>query len=307
MLLGDVVQQRLRVVEELARLGPLLGVVEDGGVAPRKPPGREEEVPVDVGGGVGHVEVGKDHPPRVERLDGPVRLLLERPALHLGVGEQPAGRLGAAVFGAQLLLAALHLPGVGFAVGTEQAGEDEAVAAGVERVCDHARVERRNLHGRVELRGGGPADDDRDAQSAPLELLADVRHLVERRGDESAQADAVGRPGLRLVDDARRLDHHPQVADFVAVAGHHYRDDVLADVVHVALDRGNQHAPRLGRGLLAAAFDVGGQHRHGALHDAGALDHLGQEHLARAEERAHLLHGRHEQRVDDRHGAAQRP
>ena len=42
--------------------------------------------------------------------------------------------------------------------------------------------------------------------------------------------------------DLRRRHHHAEVDDLVVVAAEHDADDVLADVVDVAFDRGHQHA-----------------------------------------------------------------
>lgn len=214
---------------------------------------------------------------------------------------QPAG-----VLLAQGLLVGFHLVGVKVAVGAEQLRQYLAVAAGVRGVDRHARINRGDLHRRVEVRGRRAADDDRNAQPSPFQLLADAGHFVERRGDQPAQADALRAPRHRLLDDAFRLDHHAQVPDFVTVAGHHDRHDVLADVVHVAFHGGDQHFPRIMRIRGRPLFDIGRQRRHRAFHHAGGLHHLRQEHLALAEQRADLLHGRHQQRVDHGHRASQR-
>ncbi len=156
----------------------------------------------------------------------------------------------------------------------------------------------------MERRGRGAADEDGDRHAAALELAADADHLVERGGDQTAQGHGVGADALRLVGDALRLDHHAEVVHLVAVAGHDDRDDVLADVVHVALHGGDHDAARrVSRAGLS--FDARGQHGHGALHHAGALDHLRQEHAARAEAFADLGHGWHEQAVDHRDRVAE--
>ena len=123
-------------------------------------------------------------------------------------------------------------------------------------VDDGSRVDRGDLHRRVEFRGRGPADDDRDAEPAAFEFLANMDHLVERRGDQPAQADALCAPCHGFIDDALRFDHYAQVADLVAVAGHHHRDDVLADVVHVALDGGQNDAALAGAALALLGNDV---------------------------------------------------
>ena len=272
---ADAGQQRLRIVEDLAGLGAPLGMVEYLGITPLEPPRREEEVPVDERLGVGHVEVREDHAPRVERFYGIVRPDAPPRLAGLGERQQVAFAHFAGVLFAQGLLIGFYLVDVGAAVGTQQLREYLAVAAGVRGVDHRTRVDRGDLDGRVEVRGRRAADDDRDAQRAAFEFLADVGHLVERRRDQTAQADALRAPRHRLVNDAFRFDHHAQVPDFIAVAGHHDRHDVLADVVHVAFHGGDQHFPGLvglrGRPL----FEVGRQGRHGAFHHPGGLHDLG--------------------------------
>jgi hypothetical protein len=70
--------------------------------------------------------------------------------------------------------------------------------------------------------------------------------------------------------------------------------------VDVALHGGHQD---LAARLLPAAFLLGVHERlevgHGALHDARALDHLREEHLAAAEEVAHHGHAVHQRPLDD--------
>ena len=93
-------------------------------------------------------------------------------------------------------------------------------------------------------------------------------------------------------------DHDAEVDHLVAVAAEHDADDVLADVVHVALDRREHDAGRRGvLGLLRlhVRLEVGDR----ALHRARALDDLRQEHLPRAEEVAHDLHPVHQRAFDD--------
>ena len=125
-------------------------------------------------------------------------------------------------------------------------------------------------------------------------------HLVERRRDEPAQADEVGLLRLGALEDLLARDHDAQVDDLVVVAGEHDADDVLADVVHVALD-GGEHD-------LALRLDdlAGGGHRRllrlherrevgdGLLHHARRLHDLRQEHLARAEQIADDAHAVHQ-------------
>ncbi len=97
----------------------------------------------------------------------------------------------------------------------------------------------------------------------------------------------------------------PRSIDLVVVAGEDDADDVLADVVHVALD-GGDHDPALGAGDAAAGDEPallllheGGQVGDGLLHHARGLDDLGKEHLAGAEQVADDAHAVHERALDD--------
>ena len=91
------------------------------------------------------------------------------------------------------------------------------------------------------------------------------------------------------------------VVDRVAVVGEDDVDQVLADVVDVALDRG-QHHPALA--ALVGLFHVGLEHGHGRLHHLGRLEHERQLHLAGAEQLADRLHPGQQDLVDDRERAA---
>ena len=112
------------------------------------------------------------------------------------------------------------------------------------------------------------------------------------------QPDEVGLLASRALEDLLARHHDAQVDDLVVVAGEHDADDVLADVVHVALDRGEHDlALRLhrlaGRGArrllrLHERRQVGDR----LLHHARRLHDLRQEHLAGAEQIADDAHAR---------------
>src|SRR3546814_10915605 len=74
-----------------------------------------------------------------------------------------------------------------------------------------------------------------------------------------------------------------EVDDFEAGAFHHHRDEVLADVVDVALHGADHHGAELRRPGLRQqrAQDV-----HAALHGVGGQQHLGHEEDAVAEVRS---------------------
>jgi hypothetical protein len=154
-------------------------------------------------------------------------------------------------------------------------------------------------------------NQQRRLQVATLHFLGDHDHLIERRRDEPRKTDDVGVALRRFREDPIERHHHAQIDDVIAVTAEHDADDVLADVMNVALDGGEEHAavrltplralahgkPRVCGGLLS--FHVGLEVRHGAFHRARALHHLRQKHLARAEQVADDLHAVHQRAFDD--------
>ena len=167
---------------------------------------------------------------------------------------------------------------------------------------------RRHLDRGVHARGRRAADQQRNlahvAVVVLLHLAGDVLHFFQARRDQPRQANDVGAFDLGLGQDLVAGHHHAHVDDVEVVALQDHGDDVLADVVHVALDGGN-HDLALGLDVFAGLFlkalfflDVRDQVRHRLLHHACALDHLGQEHLALAEQVADDAHAVHQRAFD---------
>ena len=106
------------------------------------------------------------------------------------------------------------------------------------------------------------------------------------------------------VEDVLLGNHHAEVNDLVVVAAEHHTDDVLPDVVHVALDRGEEDLAGLFPLAFRRRFEVGREPGHGLLHHAGTLDDLGEEHFAGTEEVTHDVHAVHQGAFDDLQGGA---
>lgn len=123
-------------------------------------------------------------------------------------------------------------------------------------------------------------------------------HFGQRGGDESAKSYEVGFKPLRLADYALALDHHSEVGYIEAVASHHYRHYVFADVVDVAADGGYDHARIAASGIAGRrsllSLDGRSEQLHGLLHQPGALDYLRQEHASFAEQVSDAVHALHE-------------
>ena len=218
---------------------------------------------------------------------------------------------GGVGFAEGLVVGAMLGDEVGLAVVAEERGGDGDGAAGVEDVDDGLAVVRGDLDGGVSAAGGGSADEERDFEALALHFLGDVDHLVERGGDEAAEADHVGLLGFGALEDLFAGDHDAEVDDVVVVAGEDYADDVLADVVDVAFDGGEEDLA-LGFDDFAGGYPGGffGFHEgrevgYGLLHDAGGFDHLREEHFAGAEEVAYYAHAVHEGAFDDEEWAAE--
>ncbi len=113
------------------------------------------------------------------------------------------------------------------------------------------------------------------------------------------------------IEDLLARDHHAHVDDLVVVAGEHHAHDVLADVVDVALHRGEDdlalrplHLSGGGHGSLLGLHErrqVGDR----LLHHARGFDDLGEEHLARPEEVADDAHAVHQRPLDHGERAAE--
>ena len=90
------------------------------------------------------------------------------------------------------------------------------------------------------------------------------------------------------------MHHDAQVDDFKVVALQHDADDIFADVMNVALHRGQQDFPVIATAAGFFRLDVGLQVGNGLFHDTGGLDHLGQEHFSFTKEVAHGIHPVHQ-------------
>ena len=187
----DAIEQRPRMVVELARGGAVLRMIEDGGEAALELPRGEEERPVDVGHD--RLERHVDEPAARERRD---RHRRPRPVASQPVPRGVRPRQQRPPLQCGVLLTDAFLIGLDLAVeagalgGAQQARHDVHGTRRVDDVHDRLRsVLGRNLHRRVRAARRRAADEQRDLHLPPLHLARDEHHLVERRRDESAQAN----------------------------------------------------------------------------------------------------------------------
>jgi hypothetical protein len=141
-------------------------------------------------------------------------------------------------------------------------------------------VARCDLDGRVRLGGRRPADEQRYVEAFALQLPGIVDHLVQRGRYKAGEPDGVSALLSGGLKDLRGRHHDAKIYDLEVVALQHNPDDVLSDVVYIALD-GSHHyrAVRLA-GLAPFLLDKRDEVGHSLLHHAGALYDLRQEHPA---------------------------
>ena len=133
---------------------------------------------------------------------------------------------------------------------------------------------RLDLHRGVHLAGGSAADHQGNIEILALHFLGEPMHLVEGGRNEARQPDDVDIVLFSRSKDGLGGHHHAQIDDLEVVALQHHADDILADVVHIALHRGHKNLA-LGRATGALlGFDERHQVSHGFFHHPCRLHHL---------------------------------
>ena len=142
---------------------------------------------------------------------------------------------------AEALVIGLHLKAVGFlAILGEKFGGNSDDTGSIEHMDHGMAVLPGDLHRRVRGTRGGSANEEGDIEVRTLHLAGDMDHLVERGGDETAQADDVDLVLLGGGQDLVAWDHDAEIDDLVAVAGQDDADNVLSDVMDIAFDGGHE-------------------------------------------------------------------
>src|ERR1035438_5811988 len=119
----------------------------------------------------------------------------------------------------------------------QKTGGDGHRPAGIQYVDHWLAVMRRNLNRRMRPARGRPANEQRQLEALTFHLTGHMYHLVERRSDQPAESDHVRLFRLGAFENLFARDHHTHVDHLVVIAGEDDPDDVLANIVNVALDR----------------------------------------------------------------------
>ena len=96
-------------------------------------------------------------------------------------------------------------------------------------------------------------------------------HFLQRGRNQARQSDHVGLLTPRHFQNLCRRHHYAHIHYCIIVTLKDYRDDILADIMNIPLDRGDYDLA-LGPGIAQQflfRFNIRQQVRHRLLHDAG--------------------------------------
>ena len=133
-------------------------------------------------------------------------------------------------------------------------------------------------------------DFDPIAQPALAQHIDGASHVGHRGCEECGQRDDLRLVRLRRLDELLRCDIHAQIDDDEPGSLQHHPDQVLADIVQVALHRAEHH--RALAASLARFLEQRLQHGHPVLHGGAGHHELRQEELAILVQLPDLLHAR---------------
>ena len=116
-----------------------------------------------------------------------------------------------------------------------------------------------------------------------MNILDEANKIINERSEEKERQYGPMGEGL---ERAAMIASGMTGKDFTA-------DDIFADVMDVALHRGQQDFPVVATAAGFFRLNVGLQVGNGLFHDTGGLHDLGQEHFSFTKEVAHGIHPIH--------------
>src|SRR6056297_357607 len=132
-------------------------------------------------------------------------------------------------------------------------------------------------------------------KSTVFHLFSNVNHLIERWSNESAEANYVYIVFFGCGQNFISRIHHTQINNLIVIAAQYNRDNILSDVVNVALYRSQQNFCFWFTlfGLILLRFDERNQNGNAFLHYPRAFHYLRQKHLTGAKKIANYIHTVH--------------
>mmetsp|Transcript_910 Transcript_910/g.1843 ORF Transcript_910/g.1843 Transcript_910/m.1843 type:complete len:236 (+) Transcript_910:1029-1736(+) len=173
----------------------------------------------------------------------------------------------------------------------------------------------RDFDSGVHLGSSGSSNQKRLFEASLGQLFRDHNHLVKRWSNESRETDDVNIILFRFLQDQFTRAHDTNVVDFEVVATENNCNDILANIMNVALYCGHQDFAGVVRIIIlieviwvqthlnhvVLLFFVHKRQEIGNcfLHHAGRLNNLWQKHFPRAKEVTHYVHPIHEWTFND--------
>ena len=294
-------EQLLRIGEELACLLSVLFVPQNRRVPPTQFPGVEKRRPIDKWDNIfkrnlkaldrALLRVWKPSRPRRDKRARTDKLRLRQ------IVVLQFRRAGASLFNADQLQ---FFPGMlgaeplvlrsdlshetGFSFRAYETADNRNGAACVQYMNDGMLVAWRNLHRRVGLARSGPANQQRQIKTLALHLAGNVRHFIEGRRNQSAEADHVHFVLAGDLENFLARHHYTEINHLIVIAAKNDADDIFPDVMDITLDCCQEHfslRPQAATGFFLG-FHKWREIGHGLFHHTRALHHLRQKHFPRA-------------------------
>ena len=211
---------------------------------PCQVPGLEKRCPVDEFGQLGQVKIFKN--PAANELGHRRRVV--GPIHHCRVGARFGQRphwylLFVGVLQADFFIVAVQLVNVFGCMVTQQALRHANTARRIGHINHRAFIMRRDLDGRVDTRARCAANQQRNFFYPKVVVFlhfgGHVLHFLKAGRDQTTQAHNIGLFNFGTCQNFVAWHHHAHVDHFKVVALQHHRHNVFANVMHIALDGGN--------------------------------------------------------------------
>jgi hypothetical protein len=125
----------------------------------------------------------------------------------------------------------------------EQSTDNTNSARGIGNMNGRLAVFWGNLDGSVNARRGGSTNQQWQVHATTFHLLSNVDHLIERGSNETRQTNDIDVLRDSGVENLLAGDHNTHVDDTVVVATKNDTNNVLSDIMDVALNGSEKDGP----------------------------------------------------------------